>query len=285
MGLLSSVGKFLTTTKTGKAISKTLDTLTIAVAHPVQTATAIVSKKSTLKDVTTAHFAQSQKEQIKDIIVGAVGIGATILGGAAVGAAAKAGTLAPKALAVGKALIPATAKGKVIAAVAAPVVIGAVAKEPTKSIKAAVSAPSELAQFGGDIATFAADPSLSTAKQIVTESPLLSAAAGILAVGGITKAAAPIISGALTRGAIQEQTEALTQGGVSVVDKSAGFQMAPTTPTLPQTAAVTTTTSKKRKRSVRKPVIQPISQRVNVLVQNKNTAYGIKNYIKREILA
>jgi len=281
MGLLSSIGK---------GIAKALDVTTVALAHPIQTATAVVSKKSTVQDVITAHFAQPLKEQIKDVVLGTAGIAATVVGGAAIGGAAKAGTLAPKVVSVAKALIPATAKGKVIAAVAAPVVIGAIAKEPVKSITTAIKAPGELAQFGGDIATFAADPSLSSAKQIITESPLLSAGAGLLAVGGIAKVAAPIVSGALTRGAIQEQTEALTQGGVSVIDRSGEFKVLPVAennapiPQTPQTQKVSSTTTRKRTRRAKKLVVPSVNQRVNVIVANRNTSTGMKNYLKREVL-
>lgn len=281
MGLLSSIGK---------GIAKGLDVLTVSLAHPVQTATAVVSKKSTVQDVVTSHFAQPLKEQIKDIVLGTAGIAATVVGGAAIGGAAKAGTLAPKVVSVAKALIPATAKGKVIAAVAAPVVIGAVAKEPVKSVTAAIKAPSQLAQFGGDVASFAADPSLSSAKQIVTESPLISAAAGLIVAGGIGKVAAPIISGALTREAIQEQTEALTGGGINVIDRSGEFKAMPVAennapvPQTPQTQKISSTTAKRKTRRAKKAVIPSVNQRVNVIVSNRSNSVGMKNYLKREVL-
>jgi len=280
MGLLSSIGK---------GIAKGLDVLTVSLAHPVQTATAVVSKKSTVQDVVTAHFAQPLKEQIKDIVLGTAGIASTVVGGAAIGGAAKAGTLAPKALAIGKALIPTTVKGKVIAAVAAPVVIGAVAKEPVKSITTAAKAPGELAQFGGDIASFAANPSLSSAKQIVTESPILSAATGLIVAGGAIKTLAPAIATARQTEAIQEQTEAI-RGGVSVVDKSGEFKALPVAennapvPQTPQTQKISSTTAKKRTRRAKKAVVPSVNQRVNVIVANRNTSVGMKNYLKREVL-
>lgn len=282
MGLLSSIGK---------GIAKGLDVLTVSLAHPIQTATAVVSKKSTVQDVVTAHFSQPLKEQVKDIVLGTAGIASTVIGGAAIGGAAKAGTLAPKVATAAKALIPATAKGKVVAAVAAPIVVGAVAKEPVKSVTAAIKAPSELAKFGGDVASFAADPSISTAKQIVTESPLISAAAGLIVAGGVGKVAAPVVGGLLQREAIQEQTEALTGGGITVTDRSGEFKIlpadttAPVTPVTPQTQAVSTTTPKKRRKAAKKQVMPSVNQRVNVIVSNKSSSVGMKNYLKRAVYA
>jgi hypothetical protein len=295
MGLLSSIGKFVTTNPVGKAIAKTLDVTTVALAHPIQTATAVVSKKSTVNDVITAHFAQSQKEQIKDIVLGTAGIAASVVGGAAIGGAAKAGTLAPKVATVAKALIPTTVKGKVIAAVAAPVVVGAVAKEPVKSFQTAVKAPGELAQFGGDVATFAADPSLTSAKQIIKESPLISAAAGLLVAGGAIKTIAPAIATTRQTEAIQEQTEAI-RGGVyttqpvqlvqtpSVAKVIEADGRTPMQPVTPQTQKASSGTAKKTKRRAKKAVIPSVNQRVNVIVSNRSTSIGMKNYLKREVL-
>lgn len=283
MGLLSSIGK---------GIAKVLDVTTVALAHPIQTATAVVSKKSTVQDVVTAHFAQPLKEQIKDIVVGTAGIAATVVGGAAIGTAAKAGTLLPAAGAAAKSLIPSTAKGKVVAAVAAPIVVGAVAKEPVKSVKAAISAPSELAQFGGDVATFAANPSVATAKEIIKESPVISAAVGAAVVGGAALKILPAVATARQTEAIQEQTKAIEQatGGITVIDKSGEFKSLPAAennapiPQTPQTQKVSSTTVKKRARRAKKAVVPSVNQRVNVIVANRNTSTGMKNYLKREVL-
>lgn len=283
MGLLSSIGK---------GIAKGLDVLTVSLAHPVQTATAIVSKKSTVQDVVTSHFAQPLPEQIKDIVLGTASIAATVVGGAAIGGAAKAGTLAPKAISIGKALIPTTLKGKAVAAVAAPIVIGAVAKEPVKTISTVAKAPGELSQFGGDLATFAANPSLSSAKQIVTESPILSAATGLIVAGGAIKTLAPAIATARQTEAIQEQTKAIegATGAVTVIDKSQEFKALPVAennapvPQTPQTQKISSTTAKKRTRRAKKAVVPSVNQRVNVIVANRNTSTGMKNYLKREVL-
>lgn len=285
-------------TKVVKTIAPVMNPLTAAFVHPIQTAKAIISPTTTVKQVSEAHLAQPLKTQITQTVLAGVGYVGAVLGGAAVGGAAKAGTLAPKAVAVAKSLIPTTLKGKAIAAVAAPVVIGAVVREPAAVAKTLTKAPSELAQFGGDIATLATAPSLESAKQVVKESPLLTAAAGLAVVGAGAAVIAPAVSGYLTRQEMEKQTEAFERqavaaeaGRITVVDKSAEFGTLPYTPeTMPTTAkteivkeGVTKQLAKRRKR-VSKPVLQPISQRVNVVVQNRSNAYGIKNYLKREVL-
>jgi len=275
MGLLSSIGK---------GIAKSLDVLTVSLAHPIATATAVVSKKSTVQDVITQHFAQPLKSQIKDIVLGTAGIASTVVAGAAVGTAAKAGTLAPAAAK----LIPSTLKGKVIAAVAAPVVVGAVVNQPVKSLTTVAKAPSELATFGGGIANFAASPSIESGKQLVSESPLLASAAGLLIAGGAVAKLAPAIATARQTEAIQEQTQAmLDQKEITVIDKSADFKtmpsesLAPQAPVAPQTQKTSATTPKKRKKHVSKPTITSVSQRVNVIVANKQS----NKYIKESVYA
>ena len=107
MGLFSSIGG---------AIAKGLDYLTVGFVHPIKTAEAILSPKTTVAGVIQEHFAQPLGKQIPETVLAGVGYAGAVLGGAAVGAAAKAGTLAPKALSAAQALIPATTKGKIIAA-------------------------------------------------------------------------------------------------------------------------------------------------------------------------
>lgn len=285
MGLLKTIGK---------GIAKALDVTTVSIAHPIKTATAVVSKKSTVQDVVTAHFAQPLKKQVTDIVLGTAGIASTIVGGAAIGGAAKAGTLAPKVATAAKALIPTTTKGKVIAAVAAPIVVGAVAKEPVKSAQAVAKAPSELAQFGGDVATFAANPSLTTAKEIVKESPVISAVAAAGILGGAATKILPAIATTQQTKAIEQQTKAIeaatsnvTTGGQAIVTTP----LAPQTPITPETKPLIATAgskpSTKRKKRSSKAVTQPIKQSVNVIVANRASSTGLratKRIINREVL-
>lgn len=192
---------------------------------------------------------------------------------------------------VAKAVTPKTPKGIVTAAIATPVVFGAVLKEPTKTIKAAVSAPSELAQFGGDIATFAANPSVSNAKNIIEQSPLISAAAGIVAGAGIIKAGSSIIGGALQREAIQDQTKTL-EAALTSKPMTSITPISPQTPITPATQPLIATaggntrvSTKKRSRSQAKP--SNINQRINLIVSSRSNSTGIKptkRIINREVL-
>ncbi len=273
MGLLSSIKS---------AATKVMDTVVTTYAKPLAVAKAVVSPKTTVKEVVTQFRAQPIETQKKGIIKAAAGYSAAL-----VGAAVAAVPAASAAIVTGvKAIIPATAKGKVIAAVAAPVVVGAVVREPTKAIQTAIKAPSELAQFGGDVASFAVNPSLETAKQVITESPLISTGVGLLATGAAIAKIAPAIASIKQTEAIQEQTKALE--GLSITPESK-TGIAPQTPITPATqpliatAGNGTTTTRKRRYTKAKP--QQISQRVNIIMQNKVTSTGTKNYLNKRLLA
>lgn len=227
------------------------------------------------------------------IIGGTAAIGAVLAAPAVGGAVAARGGAAAVAKTAAKSLIPSTAKGKVIAAVAAPVVIGAVAKEPVKSLKAAVQAPSELAQFGGDVASFVANPSLESAKQIVKESPIISAATGLLVAGGAVKTIAPAIASIKQTEAIKEQTAAIEGAtkavqpqGITVTDLSQA--QTPLTPVMPQTSQVSAgTQARKRRKGVRKAAMPSVNQSVRVNVINSSKSVGIshtKKYLNRQLL-
>jgi hypothetical protein len=202
---------------------------------------------------------------------------------------------------VAKALVPTSTKGKIIAGVSAPVVIGALAREPKAVIQKVAKAPSELAQFGGDVATFAVDPSLEKGKNIVKNSPIISAGAGLLGAGGLGKVVAPFIGGYLQKEAIDEQTEVLKEiGGYNVIDKSQQFTTQPfkqpvnseqpvnpgvASPVMPQVKEVSPGIPRTRKKKRKMQVPSSINQNVNVVVQNRNNNVGLKlnkTFIKNE---
>lgn len=251
---------------------KVMDTFSAVFTHPIKAATAIVSKKSTIKGVTKAHFEQPLKTQITQTILTTGGYVATLYAGAAVatkGLAASVGTL-----------IPTTLKGKVIAAVVAPVALGAVIKSP-ELVGKTLSAPAELAQFGGDVASFAADPSLAGAKQIITESPLISA--GIAAAGLVIGGAA--VSGVLQRQEMKKQTAALEASAAAAAMGGKGFYSGES-PILPERTSVSPTRApSKRRRATKTPSVRQ-SLRVNII--NKPVATGVrilnKRYINQELL-
>jgi len=198
------------------------------------------------------------------------------------------------------AVIPSTTKGKVKAAIAVPAGISAVASNP-KILSEAASIPSKSAAFGADVGRFTADPSLESALNIVQENPLIS---GLVAGGAVLGGAGAIISGVgalenvRTRESVVDLTSALQNSPSSNLPSDSGAAakpvqtstepFAPSTAVTPATAKLSATSTKKSKSS-RKSTPSVINQKVNVIVQNKNTSAGIrsqtKNYIKEPLLA
>lgn len=216
----------------------------------------------------------------------------TVGGGAALGSQT-AKQIVTKSLPVATKLVskftPTTPKGIIATTVAAPIVIGAIASQPAKTANILVSAPSELAKFGGDVANFAASPSIETGKQIITESPLISAGVGLLAAGTAIKALAPPISNLLTREQIK-QTGQEIKGAILDTQEIGGATGTPTTlqnitpsnpltqplPVTAQTKTVEAGITSKSRRKTRKKAPQSnniMNQRVNILVSAANKKY------------
>lgn len=283
MGILSSLKK---------GVMKVMDTATVAFTHPIQTISAVISPTKTVAQVVEKHFEQPVTKQITEIVLTTAGYATAALGVAGIAAKGIAATASS--------LIPSTIKGKIIAAVAAPVIIGAVVQEPAKITKIVTKAPSELAQFGGDIAKFVSDPSLESAKQIIKESPVISGVVAAAAAVGIGAAAVPAISGYLTREEMEKQTaaleaqvkatEATNVGAISTLPYPSSTAPAPI-PVTPQTETVMAggiKVSPRRKRRISVAVMPSVRQNVNVIVQNRNFSTGIrhtKNYLNYMVLA
>jgi len=271
MGLFQSIGK---------GLAKTLDQLSGVVTNPLTAITKGISAAE------KQYVEASKVSNITKVITNtALAAGAAV----GIGAVASGGTAA---IATGaKALIPSTAKGKIIAAVAAPIAIGAVVQAPVQTAKAVASAPSELAEFGGGIAKLITQPSVESAKELFEDSPILTTLTGAALVGGAAKSILPAIATTRQTAAINEQTEALKSitGGVSgilPVEKEAvvGSTKPITPPTETISAGVKRKPSRKR---LKAPVSPNISQRVNIMVSNKNSSVGIrqsKKYLNREVL-
>jgi hypothetical protein len=284
MGLLSSLSNIGT---------KALNTLTVAIAHPIKTATAAVSPKTTINDVITEHFKQPLSKQITETVLGTASIAATIAGGAAISGAAKAGTLLSKTATIAKALIPATAKGKVVAAVVAPIVASAVIQKPSLITEV----PSKVLNFQTNVGSLVANPSVSSAVSLVKENPVISSVllgAGALALGKGVAGTVATISNTL---AVKESTKATkeavaalptsaapTEQVIKVTDKSQPLSTVAAVPVTPQTQTVSSGVSKPRKKRSYKAKINAMSQRVNVIVSNKNSVGNTKRYINNRIL-
>ena len=291
MGFLSNIGKAISNVVAApvkavaavvKAVAPVMNVATVSFVHPVQTVQAIISPTKTVAQVVEKHFEQPLSKQITETVVQTAVYATAVLGAGAVaakGVTAAAGTL-----------IPETLKGKVIAAVAAPVIIGAVIKQPAETLGAVAELPSGLANVGANIAGLAADPSIAGAKALITENPVIVGVAAATAAILGAKAILPAIVGAKQIEAIQEQTEAIKEAGGKPAIIETGETIAPTAPITPKTERVVTTaaktSTKKRKSSLKAPA-QNISQRVNVIVANKANSTGLRQtnrYLNKELL-
>lgn len=269
MGILSSIGK---------VVKKGLDANLAFFSAPITTVTKGVG----------AGLAKTAQ-------MGAVERTAKIVGTAATLATATLGVGTAAGRAAIAAVTPATTKGKITAAVATPILVGGLVSQPKESAQAIIKAPTELAKFGGDIASFAADPSVSTAKDLITESPILTAASGLLIGGAVVKATAPIVGGLITKSAIEDAAEkpvkvevAQPQYIAPVSAPAASSANAPSAPVTPQLVSVAKTPSKKRRKARTKAKSPSVSQRVNVIVSNRaQGGRGItvnNKYLKEAIL-
>lgn len=144
------------------------------------------------------------------------------------GVAAGGITAVQNAGTVASSLIPASTGGKIAAALAVPVVAGAVMKQPIEAATAAVSLPSGLVNFGGNIAEFASNPSLEGAKNIVKENPLISAGAVAGAVAAVGLGAATLGASLLNTAATKANTQAIkiTTGSSSLEETKKLFEAA-----------------------------------------------------------
>lgn len=268
-----------------KAVAPVMNTATVAFVHPIQTVAAVISPTKTVSQVVEKHFSKPLPKQITETVITTAGYATAVLGTAAVAAKGVAASAA--------ALIPATIKGKVIAAVAAPVIIGAVVNKPAETLQAAASLPSALGNVGGNIANLVADPSISNVKALVTENPVI-VGAGVAAAAVLgAKAILPAIATARQTEAIQEQTKAIEASTAGITSTPSapttiktGETIYPSAPVTPKTERVVTTSTGKKRKSKAKPT-QNISQRVNVIVANKANSTGIRQtsrYLNKELL-
>jgi len=225
-------------------------------------------------------------------------VGAVAAVGSAVSAAGGVRAAASKVL---TSVIPTTTKGKIIAAVATPVIVGAVTREPEKTLSTAINAPKELSQFGGDVATFAASPSIDTARAVITESPIISSAVAVAAAGAVGSVVAPVVGGYLQRETIQEQTKTLEKaistaqpipesGIIKVPPQSEQLQKeqplgdggsAP----LPETTIINA--PKKRYKRRQKQKTPSVRQSVKININNRPVGLKIENkrYLNELIIA
>jgi len=163
MSLLSSIKNVAV-----KSFYKVADPVLTTIAHPIKVASAIVSKKKTVKQVQQQFFSQPKSSQITQTIISGVntailasgvggiiktGIGATIAGTSIKSATKKVGALA--GLAVAESVIGSSPKIQ----------------------KQIVEAPSNISNFGKGISEAIEQPTLENGLRIVKDHPFLSATA------------------------------------------------------------------------------------------------------------
>lgn len=199
-------------------------------------------------------------------------------------------------------IVPTSTIGKVATVAAIPAVAGAVATKPLESAKALISAPENLANFGSNAATLISEPTKENLKTLINENPIISSGVALGAGAAIVSVAAPVVGGLLTREAIKDQTDIIAKaiGESNPMPTSSGqvLTSSPTAsavPVTPETKPLiatagggSTSTSKRRKRTPKTPLMPSVRQNVNILVQNKSSSVGIKQtkrYINKEILA
>jgi len=135
-------------------------------------------------------------------------------------AISKAPTIAKSGVSLVKAAVQTAKPTTKLALLAASVPTAGLLVNSSKARKAVVTAPAELYNFGSNLGKVVDNPSLSTAKELFTENPLIAggtaAAGGLLLGKGIFSAATSIAS----TQALQKNTEAISEKslGSGIVD-------------------------------------------------------------------
>jgi hypothetical protein len=309
MGILSSIGSVLkkaATAVVNSPVGAGLDALSYTFTHPIKAVEGIATGNFQKQEA--AYFAQPLAKQETQTVISTIGYVGAVLGVGAVSKAASAGTLTSSAKTLAVSAIPKTVTGKIAAAVAVPVVLGAVAQNPGQTLGAVASAPGALANFGGNLGNLAANPSIANVETLIKENPVVATAAGaaiVAAVGGGIGLAANTVATFTNSQATKANTAATTGSAsdtlapspITVTDRSGEMSTLPYTTATTATAPITPSTQKvssgssnasTRKRSrAKKSVMPSVKQNVSVIVQNKSSSVGIrqsKKYLNREVL-
>ena len=266
--------------------------------------TAAAKKVGTTRKAISTGKASGWKVIGTTVASTAVLAGATlaIAGGAGGAAGIAARRTVFRAPSIAKKFIPKSFVGRTVAVLAAPAVIGAVVRSPGKAVGFVLEAPGEIAELGGDLAAFGYDPSLESAKDVITGSPLIAAG---LAVAGVV-VAAPAVAGVVGNVLAQKERKAQTEllediSKEKVLDTAvvAPVAVAPENqiikekplgvagaPEQPKTTSIKSAPRKRYKRRVAKKAPQVRNNvRVNIVNAPKVTGLSMKRYIKQELLA
>lgn len=295
MGLLGNL--------VNKLYTNVLDPFTTVVSHPIKSIQAAIDPNIKFKDVVAQTVAEPKGQQVVEAISTGLALGSVF--GAAKAVVTKGVTAAASAL------IPSTTKGKIIAG-GSTLLGAAVLTETKKPLKTISEIPSNIGSFGSNVGKFIEDPSIAAAEKILKENPgtVIAIGAGAAALGaGSLITGLGAIENIQTRESVKDLTKELkndlagtpttsnlvptTPQKISLVDttpsQTNNAALVPTSPPTAQTQQLTTTKKKTPSRKVKKQTPINVNQRVNVLVQNKNSSIGIKNqsknYLKRSVYA
>jgi len=248
MGLLSNIGNLI-----GKTASAVLTPISAAVAAPL---TFITNPTKAITQFKTASPIETTGKVLSNV-----------------------------GIVLATTLLPST-KAKVIGGVVAAVGIPAITSSP-KLQTDIINAPASAQNFGGNIGELIQNPSLEAAKNVITENPIVAGVVGAGILGAVGLGTATLVSNISNTLATKENTRAVEAGLVS--SQPAVYTTLPTNNLIPTTPATETisgvpatlqetgkTASIKRKKRASQPRVAIISQRVNVLVSQKNQSNQIR---------
>lgn len=255
MGLLSSIQKIIAAPLAGAAN---------LVTAGIEKITGKTYGRTTTEEALSIPYVKAST----NIIAGLGAAAGAVAAAPSVAAAGGVGAVVQKAAV---SLIPQSTVGKVALIAATPAVIGAIAEQPKEIAKAIANAPSELAQFGGDVAKLAANPSLQGVKELVSESPIITSAIALGATALGASKIIPAIATAKQTEAIKEQTEAYkdytagleiasasgnypTSGTGQIINTGSGVPITPATKTIQATAINGSKKRRKASRTSKTPV-------------------------------
>lgn len=271
-----------------------VDTIT----KPVQYFGAIIANPGTaITKGAGAAFEKAKNEsfekQAGKVLLNTGTVAAAVLtGGTAAGRAA--------ATTVGKSLVTKNNQFSLLktATTGAAVIGGAgILTKTSKPLDVVTSAPGKVFQAGQGLGSLIDDPSLANAEKFLKENKEVSAAAGLglVLVGGKwvlpsalnymqEKKTQSLITDLPTDNNIPTPNAAVIPVKESKPIYTEQTPFSPSTAITPATKVQTPTTGVRRpkRKSMRSPA--SVNQRVNILVQNKNTSTANKNYISRRIL-
>ena len=182
MGIFSAIGG---------TIAKGLDFVSAVAVNPVK---AVIHPIEATNQITQLRTSGSNEERIN--YIKNVGV-TTVINAAAVAIpVSKVATAAKAAVS--------TVKGAVITTVAVPTLASAAISNPTKIYEA----PQKLFNFETNVGQLIANPTLSNAKKVAVENPIITAAAGTAAVAAAGYGISSTVSNLLNTQAIRKNTEA-----------------------------------------------------------------------------